>query len=108
MKKILITGSAGFIGSHLNDYYLKKKFKVYGVDNLMTGSLENIKHHSKDKNYIFIEHDICNKLKINESIDYILHFASPASPGHGAIGGGADESSGAWRYCRQDQGIPKR
>jgi dTDP-glucose 4,6-dehydratase len=80
MKKILITGSAGFIGSHLNDYYLKKKFKVYGVDNLMTGSLENIKHHSKDKNYIFIEHDICNKLKINESIDYILHFASPASP----------------------------
>lgn len=80
MKKILITGCSGFIGSHLTDFYLKKKYQVIGVDNLMTGSIENVKHNLNNKNFIFIEHDIRKELNIDKKIDYILHFASPASP----------------------------
>lgn len=80
MKKILITGAAGFIGSHLCDYYLKLNFKVIGIDNFLTGSLENIKHNFKNKNFIFIEGDVRKIIKINSNLDYILHFASPASP----------------------------
>ena len=80
MKKILISGVAGFIGSHLCDYYLKKKYLVTGIDNFLTGSLENIKHNFSNKNFDFIEHDVCEKLKIKNDFDFILHFASPASP----------------------------
>ena len=80
MKKILITGAAGFIGSHLCDYYLKLNFKVIGIDNFLTGSLENIKHNFKNKNFIFKEEDVRKIIKINSNLDYILHFASPASP----------------------------
>ncbi len=80
MNSILISGAAGFIGSHLCDLFLKKQFKVIAVDNFMTGSMTNINHNLKNKNFHFIEHDICNPIKIKNKLDYILHFASPASP----------------------------
>ena len=80
MKTILISGAAGFIGSHLVDEFLNEKFKVIGVDNLITGNIENIKKHSKNNNFLFINHDISKHIEIKEKIDYILHFASPASP----------------------------
>lgn len=80
MKNILITGCAGFIGSHLCNHYLKNKFKVIGVDNLLTGDLKNIEQFTNNPNFNFIQFDICLPLNINEKFDYILHFASPASP----------------------------
>ena len=80
MNSILISGAAGFIGSHLCDFFLKKQFKVIAIDNFMTGSMKNINHHLKNKNFNFIEHDICNPIEIKNKLDYILHFASPASP----------------------------
>ena len=80
MKKILITGVAGFIGSHACDFFLNKKYKVIGIDNLLTGSLKNIEHNFNNKNFVFVKHDICNKIPIIDKIDFILHFASPASP----------------------------
>ncbi len=80
MKKILITGVAGFIGSHLADYFLKKNYKVFGIDNFLTGSKDNIKHNFDNENFHFLEHDVREKINISEKLDYILHFASPASP----------------------------
>jgi len=80
MRKVLISGVAGFLGSHLCDFYLKNNYKVVGVDNFLTGTSENIKHNFDNKNFEFIEHDITRKLDYKEKIDYILHFASPASP----------------------------
>ena len=76
----MISGAAGFIGSHLCDFFLKKQFKVIAIDNFMTGSMKNINHNLKNKNFTFIEHDICNPIEIKNKLDYILHFASPASP----------------------------
>ena len=80
MKKIMITGAAGFIGSHLVDHFLLKKFKVYGVDNFLTGNFDNLEHNTTNENFVFIEHDICKKINLNVKLDFILHFASPASP----------------------------
>ena len=80
MKKILITGVAGFIGSHLCDHFLNKNIQVIGVDNFLTGSPDNIKHVINDKNFTFIEHDIRLNLTLKTELDFIFHFASPASP----------------------------
>ena len=80
MKNVLITGAAGFLGSHLCDYFIKKNFFVTGIDNLITGNINNVKHLINNRNFKFINQDVCNYLKINDKIDYILHFASPASP----------------------------
>jgi dTDP-glucose 4,6-dehydratase len=78
--KILITGGAGFIGSHLCDFLLEKGHYVICVDNLLTGNIKNIKHNLQNKRFEFIKHDIAKPLKISGRIDFILHFASPASP----------------------------
>uniref|UniRef100_A0A7V3RI09 SDR family oxidoreductase n=1 Tax=candidate division WOR-3 bacterium TaxID=2052148 RepID=A0A7V3RI09_UNCW3 len=78
--KVLITGGAGFIGSHLLDYYLNKGAEVIVVDNLITGKEENIISHKENKRFRFLRHDICEPLPIKEKIDLLLHFASPASP----------------------------
>ena len=79
-KTVLITGAAGFLGSHLCDYFLSKKYRVIGIDNLITGSLKNLNHLSSNSNFEFNEIDITSNFKIDNSLDFILHFASPASP----------------------------
>ncbi len=78
--RVLITGGAGFIGSHLCDYLLSQNHRVVCVDNLITGTVANIQHFTGNKNFQFIRHDITEPLPIEGSIDYVLHFASPASP----------------------------
>ena len=80
MKKIVITGAAGFIGSNLVDKLIHEGFFVYGIDNLITGSLENLSHLNSNNNFDFIEHDVTKYIEINDKIDYVFHFASPASP----------------------------
>ena len=79
MPRTLITGGAGFLGSHLCDYLLNKGHEVICMDNLITGSLNNIKHIKSDK-FKFIEHNVTQFINLDGSLDYILHFASPASP----------------------------
>jgi len=79
-KTVLITGGAGFIGSHLADLFIAKGYKVICMDNLITGSLDNIKHLRKDKNFAFIKHNVSEHIDLKGRVDYILHFASPASP----------------------------
>jgi dTDP-glucose 4,6-dehydratase len=79
MKKILITGGAGFIGSHLCDFMLEKGYEVLCVDNFLTGAKKNISH-IKSRNFAILHHDVTKPLHLDEKIEYILHFASPASP----------------------------
>lgn len=79
-KRVLITGGAGFLGSHLCDRYLKNGWKVICMDNLLTGSLQNISHLMDVDNFTFIKHDVTNFIDIEGPLDQILHFASPASP----------------------------
>lgn len=80
MKRILIAGGAGFIGSHLGDLFLAKGYQVICVDNLVTGSLNNVRHNLKNKNFSFIRRDICRPLQIKGPLFAVLNFASPASP----------------------------
>lgn len=79
-KTAVITGGAGFIGSHLCDRLIREGFKVICVDSLITGSLANIAHLHKEKGFIYIKQDVTKYIAIKEAIDAILHFASPASP----------------------------
>lgn len=79
-KRVLITGAAGFLGSHLSDRFLVEDFEVIGMDNLLTGSLDNIEHLFKEKDFSFYHHDVSKFVHVPGSLDYILHFASPASP----------------------------
>ena len=80
MKRILIAGAAGFLGSHLCDRFIKEGYEVIAVDNLLTGSLANIEHLFPLKQFTFYYHDITKFVHIPGELDYILHFASPASP----------------------------
>jgi dTDP-glucose 4,6-dehydratase len=79
-KTVLITGAAGFLGSHLCDFFLSKNYKVIAIDNLITGNLNNLSHLSSNMDFEFREIDITHNFNIEDSIDFILHFASPASP----------------------------
>ena len=80
IKRVLITGGAGFLGSHLCDNFLKKGAKVIAVDNLITGSMTNIEHLIKNPNFDFIKLDVTNYLHVPGKLDLVMHFASPASP----------------------------
>ncbi|MDP3790374.1 MAG: SDR family oxidoreductase [Candidatus Omnitrophota bacterium] len=80
MKRILITGGAGFIGSHLCSFLLERDCDVICMDNLITGTIQNITPMLKNKHFEFIEHDVTKYIGIEGNIDYVLHFASPASP----------------------------
>jgi dTDP-glucose 4,6-dehydratase len=77
--RVLVTGGAGFIGSHLCDFLLEKSCEVVCMDNLLTGSLDNIAH-IQDPRFVFVEYDVTNFISIRGAVDYVLHFASPASP----------------------------
>jgi dTDP-glucose 4,6-dehydratase len=80
MERVLITGAAGFLGSHLCDRFLKEGFEVIGMDNLITGDLKNIEHLFPNEHFTFYNHDVSNFIHIPGKLDYIVHFASPASP----------------------------
>jgi dTDP-glucose 4,6-dehydratase len=80
MKTVLITGAAGFLGSHLCDRFIEEGFKVIGMDNLITGDLKNIEHLFPLENFEFYHHDVSKFVHVPDKLDYILHFASPASP----------------------------
>ena len=79
MPRVVITGAAGFIGSHLSEALLDRGFSVVGIDNLLTGDLANIAH-LRDRDFQFIRHDVTNYIDVDGPVDYVLHWASPASP----------------------------
>ncbi len=79
-KRVLITGAAGFLGSHLCDRFIKEGYQVIGMDNLITGDLKNIEHLFPLENFEFYNHDVSKFVHLPGHLDYILHFASPASP----------------------------
>ncbi len=80
METVLITGGAGFIGSHLCELLLNKSYKAIAMDNLVTGSIKNIEHLKGNKNFEFLHHDASKHIHIDEEIDFVMHFSSPASP----------------------------
>src|SRR5438132_7946061 len=80
MKRVLITGAAGFLGSHLCDRFIKEGYYVIAMDNLITGSMKNIQHLFQLKEFEFYHHDVSKFIHVPGELDYILHFASPASP----------------------------
>ncbi|MBF0484688.1 MAG: SDR family oxidoreductase [Candidatus Omnitrophica bacterium] len=79
-QHVVITGGAGFLGSHLCDRFIEEGCKVFCVDNLITGNLENVAHLARNKDFTFIKHDISKPIEIKGKVDHVLHFASPASP----------------------------
>src|SRR5687768_15992472 len=79
-KRVLITGAAGFLGSHLCDRFIKEDCHVIAMDNLVTGDMKNIEHLFPNKNFEFYYHDVTKFIHVPGKLDYILHFASPASP----------------------------
>tara|TARA_B110000090_G_scaffold133088_1_gene146483 strand:- start:976 stop:1962 length:987 start_codon:yes stop_codon:yes gene_type:complete len=80
MEQVLITGAAGFLGSHLCERFLDEGYRVIGMDNLITGNLTNIEHLMLNENFVFSNHDVSNFVNVPGKLKYILHFASPASP----------------------------
>jgi dTDP-glucose 4,6-dehydratase len=80
MQRVLITGAAGFLGSHLCDRFIKEGYEVIGMDNLITGDIKNIEHLFPLKQFSFYHHDVSKFIHVPGHLDYILHFASPASP----------------------------
>ncbi len=80
MKRAVITGGAGFLGSHLCDKLLENDIAVVCIDNLLTGDISNIEHLFGNENFTFIKHDVTNFIHVSGEVDYVLHFASPASP----------------------------
>lgn len=80
MKRVLITGAAGFLGSHLCERFLKEGMYVIGMDNLITGDMRNIEHLMPNPNFEFYHHDVTKYVHVPGELDYIMHFASPASP----------------------------
>src|SRR3954464_15287098 len=79
-ERVLITGGAGFLGSHLCDRFIKEGYSVIGMDNLITGDIKNLEHLFKLKEFEFYHHDVSKFVTVPGQLDYILHFASPASP----------------------------
>lgn len=78
--RVVITGGAGFLGSHLSDRLLAEGYEVIAIDNLVTGSAENIAHLSNNQKFSFIKHDVSDSLFVDGPVDFVFHFASPASP----------------------------
>ena len=80
MPRILITGAAGFLGSHLCDRFIREGYEVVAMDNLITGDLRNLEHLQSLPHFSFVHHDVSRRIELSVPLDYILHFASPASP----------------------------